>query len=107
MSLKKLVFVAAKRTPFGSFGGSLKDLSATEMAVEASRACLNQARIDAKAIDSVVVGNVCQSDRDSIYLARHVGLKLGVPLSHSSLTVNRLCGSGFEAIAQGAYRILC
>lgn len=107
MSLKKLVFVAAKRTPFGAFGGTLKDFSATDLAVHAATACLKQSGVDPKFIDSVCVGNVVQSDRDAIYLARHVGLKAGVPIPHTSLTVNRLCGSGFEAIAQGAYRILC
>jgi len=105
MSLKNLVFVAAKRTPFGAFGGTLKDFTATDLGLFASQACIKQSGIDPKEIDSTVVGNVCQSDRDSIYIARHIGLKLGMKESHSSLIINRLCGSGFEAIAQAAYRL--
>lgn len=106
MSLeKKLVFVAAKRTPFGAFGGSLKDYTATDLAVHAAQACLSQAGLKGTDIDSVVVGNVCQSDKDAIYVARHVGLRVGMPIEKPALIVNRLCGSGFEAIAQGAYQV--
>ncbi len=105
MKNENLVFVAAKRTPFGSFGGSFAALSATELAVEASKACLDQCGISGEEIDSVIFGNVVQSAKDSIYLARHVGLKVGVPIDRPALNVNRLCGSGFEAIAQGAYAI--
>jgi acetyl-CoA C-acetyltransferase/acetyl-CoA acyltransferase 2 len=100
-----LVFVAAKRTPFGTFGGSLSKVSATDLAVQASQACLDQASLKGEDIDAVVMGNVAQSSSDAIYLARHVGLKVGLPIDRPALIVNRLCGSGFEAIAQGAYLI--
>jgi acetyl-CoA acyltransferase 2 len=100
-----LVFVAAKRTPFGRYGGSLKDISATDLAVISSQACLLQSGLKAEDLDASVFGNVLQSSVDAIYLARHVGLKLGMPVDRPALTVNRLCGSGFEAIAQGAYLI--
>lgn len=103
---EELVFVAAKRTPFGAYGGSLSSMSATDMAVEASKACLKQSKVDSSDIDAVIVGNVVQSSSDAIYLSRHVGLKIGVPQDRPALTVNRLCGSGFEAIAQGAYQLL-
>src|SRR4051812_31297821 len=67
-----LVFVAAKRTPFGTFGGSLTQVSATDLAVESSKACLTQSGIKATDLDAVVFGNVIQSSSDAIYLARHV-----------------------------------
>jgi acetyl-CoA C-acetyltransferase/acetyl-CoA acyltransferase 2 len=97
-----VVFLAAKRTPFGTFGGALKDLSATDLAVHASRAALAQAGVSPEAVGHVVFGNVAQTSSDAIYLARHVGLRAGAPVSAPALTVNRLCGSGFEAVVQGA-----
>jgi acetyl-CoA acyltransferase 2 len=101
-----LVFVAAKRTPFGAFGASFLKLSATDLSVAASKACLAQSGVKGADIEAVVIGNVVQSSVDAIYLARHVGLKVGLPIEAPALTVNRLCGSGFEAIAQGANLIL-
>ncbi len=97
-----VVFLAAKRTPFGTFGGALKDLSATDLAVHASKAALAQAGVSPEDVGHVVFGNVAQTSSDAIYLARHVGLRAGAPVSTPALTVNRLCGSGFEAIVQGA-----
>lgn len=103
---KELVFVAAKRTPFGSFGGSLKDQSATDLGVHAAKAAFAQAKIDPSLIDHTIFGNVVQSSADAIYLARHVGLHAGVPIEKPAVTVNRLCGSGFEAITQAAALLL-
>lgn len=97
-----IVFVAAKRTPFGAFNGQLKSLSATDLAVEASKATLEQASISAELIDHVIFGNVLQTSQDAIYLARHVGLRSGLPQAVPALTVNRLCGSGFESVVLGA-----
>jgi acetyl-CoA acyltransferase 2 len=104
-SSSDLVFVAAKRSPFGTFGGALAKVSANDLAVHASKACLEQAGLRGEDLDAVVMGNVVQSSSDAIYLARHVGLKVGMPTDRPALIVNRLCGSGFEAIAQGAYLI--
>lgn len=103
---KDIVFVAAKRTPFGAFGGGLKNLSATDLGVIASEAALEQAGAAPDDVDAVVFGNVIQSSRDAIYLARHIGLKSGVPQHVPGLTVNRLCGSGFQAVVNGAQEIL-
>lgn len=97
-----IVFVAAKRTPFGAFNGKLKSLSATDLAVEASKATLASANVSAEAIDHVIFGNVLQTSNDAIYLARHVGLRSGLPQKVPAVTVNRLCGSGFEAVVLGA-----
>ena len=97
-----IVFVAAKRTPFGTFNGALKKLSATDLAVHAAEATLQQGGVSPDAIDHVIFGNVLQTSKDAIYLARHVGLRSGVPQEVPALTVNRLCGSGFEAVVLGA-----
>jgi len=105
MSLSNLVFVAAKRTPFGAYGGALASLSATDLAERAARASLEQGGISPEELDASVWGNVAQTSVDAIYLARHVGLRVGMPQDRSALTVNRLCGSGFEALVQGAYLI--
>jgi acetyl-CoA acetyltransferase family protein len=103
---REIWIVGAKRTAFGSFGGSVKDLTATDLAVEAARAALAQAGCDPARVDQVVFGNVQQTSGDSIYLARHVGLRVGAPIAAPALTVNRLCGSGFQAIVNGAEQIL-
>jgi acetyl-CoA C-acetyltransferase/acetyl-CoA acyltransferase 2 len=99
---KDVVILAAKRTPFGTFGGALKDLSATDLAVHASRAAIAQAGAPAEDFGHVVFGNVAQTSPDAIYLARHVGLRAGLPERVPALAVNRLCGSGFEALVQAA-----
>ena len=103
--MSNIFVVAAKRTPFGAFGGSLKKLTATELGYHATQAAISQGNIDPSTIDAVYFGNVIQSSSDAAYLARHVGLKCGVPIKHSSLTINRLCGSGFETVIQGAKAI--
>lgn len=98
--------VAAKRTAFGAFGGALKDHTATDLATVASKAAIEASGVDAGLIDNVVFGNVAQTSTDAAYLTRHVGLRAGVPIASPALTVNRLCGSGFQAIASGASDIL-
>ncbi|MCA9721477.1 MAG: acetyl-CoA C-acyltransferase [Gemmatimonadetes bacterium] len=104
--MTEIVFTAAVRTGFGSFGGTLRDLSATDLAVHAGTAALARGGFPAEAVDHVIVGNAMQTSRDAIYLARHVGLRSGLPVPTPAVTVNRLCGSGFEAVIQGAHRLL-
>lgn len=106
-SLPRAVYiVSAKRTPFGSFGGGLKNLTATDLGVVAAKAALEAAGDVAGAIDHVVFGNVAQTSQDAIYLARHVGLRAGLAQETPALTVNRLCGSGFQSVINGAQEIL-
>jgi acetyl-CoA C-acetyltransferase/acetyl-CoA acyltransferase 2 len=103
---KPIVVVAAKRTAFGTMLGALSGQTATDLAVHASKAALDQAGVDKKEIGHIVVGNVMQTSADAIYCARHVGLRAGLPIETPALTVNRLCGSGFQAIVNGAEQIL-
>ncbi len=106
MSRPEILFLAAKRTPFGAFNGALKKMSATDLAVHAAQAALEQSGVPAQEVDQVIFGNVIQSSPDAIYLARHIGLRIGLPIEVPAVTVNRLCGSGFESIAAGAKEIL-
>ncbi len=103
MAQKEIVIVAAKRTAFGTLLGSLKGVSATDLAVHAAKAALAQSGVKAEEIGHVVVGNVIQSSADAIYCARHVGLKSGLPITTPAVTVNRLCGSGFEAVVHAVH----
>ena len=101
-----VVFLSGVRTGFGSFGGSLKDLSANDLGAVAARHALSRSGLGPGDIGHVVFGNALQTSADAIYCARHVGLNAGLPIETPAVTVNRLCGSGFEAIAQAAQLIL-
>src|SRR6266581_6924304 len=105
-SHKDVVFLSGVRTGFGTFGGTLKDLSAIELGAVAARHALERSGVPAADIGHTVFGNALQTSADAIYCARHVGLKAGLPIEVPAVTVNRLCGSGFEAITQGAQLIL-
>jgi len=104
--MPRLFIVAAKRTAFGAFGGKLKGLTATELAVHSTRAALAAGNVPPEVVDSVTVGNVQQTSEDAAYLARHVALKTGMRESTPALNVNRLCGSGFQAVVTAAHEIL-
>ncbi|KAF3695582.1 3-ketoacyl-CoA thiolase, mitochondrial [Channa argus] len=103
--LTRVFIVAGKRTPFGTYGGVLKDHSATDLAEHAAKAALAAGGVAPELINSVIFGNVMQSSADAPYIARHVGLRCGVPIPVPALTVNRLCGSGFQSIINGAHEI--
>ena len=104
--MDKIVVLSGKRTPFGSFGGSLRDVGATDLSVAAGRAALEQAGVAATDVGHVVLGNVVQSGAVAPYVPRHVGLKLGVPVEVGALGLNRLCGSGFQAWMTAAEMML-
>jgi acetyl-CoA acyltransferase 2 len=101
-----VVFLSGVRTGFGAFGGALKDLSATDLGVVAAKEALARSGVDPAGVDHVIFGNVLQTSADAPYLARHIGLRTGLPIETPAVTVNRLCGSGFEAVIQGAQQIL-
>ncbi|MDE2483032.1 MAG: thiolase family protein [bacterium] len=97
-----IVIIAGARTPFGNFGGVLADLTATDLGVAAAEAAIARSGVPKERIDEVVFGNVIQSSADAIYLARHIGLRVGIPVGVPALTLNRLCGSGLQAILSAA-----
>ncbi|MCL6516386.1 thiolase family protein [Alicyclobacillus sp.] len=98
--------VDGARTPFGTFGGSLKDVTATRLGAIASVEALRRAGVDPGTVDNVVFGNVIQSHNGAPYLARHIALDAGVPVEAPALTVNRLCGSGLQAVVSAVKDIL-
>ncbi len=103
---KEVVILAGVRTGFGTFGGALKDFSATDLGAIAASAVLARAGVSPAEVDHVIFGNVLQTSADAIYLSRHIALRAGCPVEAPAVTVNRLCGSGFEAIVQGTQQIL-
>lgn len=103
MSQAERVFlVHGKRTPFGKFGGSLKDITPVDLAVHASKALISEIKLDPSKIDQVLLGNVVPSSTDTMYGGRHLALKLGCRQETPGLVLNRLCGSGIEAILSAA-----
>src|SRR5215831_19378554 len=104
--MKQDVFIlGGKRTPMGEYVGALKDISAIDLGAIAARAALQETGVNPDEIDHTVMGNALQTSGDAIYGARHVALKAGVPFDRPALTVNRLCGSGIQAIVSGAQMI--
>ena len=103
---RDIVVLGGARTPFGTFMGTLRDISAIDLAAIAAKEALKRAGVQPADVDQVVFGNVMQTSKDAIYFARHVALKAGVPIEVPALTVNRLCGSGLQAIVSGAQSLL-
>src|SRR5215207_9606358 len=103
--MTEVYIVGGARTAFGSFGGGLKDASAHELGVAVTRGALERSGIDASKVDNVVMGNVIQTHEGAPYLARHVALDAGVPIEAPALTLNRLCGSGLQAMVSATQSI--
>src|SRR5215210_937604 len=97
--------IEGARTAFGAFGGGLKDVSAHGLGVAAAKGALERSGLDPAKVDNVVMGNVIQSHEGAPYLARHVALDAGVPVEAPALTLNRLCGSGLQAVVSCAQSI--
>lgn len=104
--MTEIVILQGARTPFAKFIGSFKDVSATELGTIAAKGAIERSGISAEDIDHVVFGNVQQSSKDAHYLARHIGLKVGTKLETPAVTINRICGTGIEAILTGARYIM-
>jgi acetyl-CoA acetyltransferase family protein len=100
-----IAIVSGARTPMGRYCGKLKDFSAQELGALAAKGAIERAGIDPKEFDHVVFGNAQQTTGDALYGARHVGLKAGLPIETPALTVNRLCGSGMQAIVSAAQMV--
>jgi acetyl-CoA acetyltransferase family protein len=100
-----IAIVSGARTPFGRYCGKLKDFAAQELGAIAGKGAIERAGIDPKEFDHVVFGNAQQTSGDALYGARHVGLRAGIPIETPALTVNRLCGSGMQAIVSAAQMI--
>jgi acetyl-CoA acyltransferase 2 len=101
-----VVIVAGARTAMARYTGAFKDISAIELGAVASREAIRRAGTDPAEFDHAIFGNVMQTSSDALYGARHVALKAGLKTETPAVTVNRLCGSGIESVAQAAMRIL-
>src|SRR5277367_4576753 len=100
-----IAIVSGARTPFGRYCGKIKDYTAQELGAVAAKGAMERAGVDPKEFDHVVFGNAQQTSGDALYGARHVGLRAGLPIETPALTVNRLCGSGMQAIVSAAQMV--
>lgn len=103
---KEIVIIDGARTAFGAFGGTLRDVEATDLAIISAKEALRRSGVEAGMIDAVVIGNVIQSTGATAYIARHMALAVGVPMETPALVVNRLCGSGLQAVVTAAQWLL-
>ncbi len=100
-----IAIVSGARTPFGRYCGKIKDYTAQELGAVAAKAAMERAGVDPKDFDHAVFGNAQQTSGDALYGARHAALRAGLPIEAPALTVNRLCGSGMQAIVSAAQMI--
>lgn len=103
---REVVVVSGARTPIGKFGGSLADVPPTELGSLVVREVLFRAAMDGRCVEHVVFGNVIATSPKDLYLARVAAIEGGVPETSPALTVNRLCGSGLQAIISAAQTIM-
>ena len=101
----EIAIVSGARTPMGRYCGKLRDFSAMELGAIAGKGAIERSGIQPREFDHVVFGNAQQTAGDALYGARHVGLKAGIPVETPALTVNRLCGSGMQAIVAAAQMV--
>ena len=105
MSTREIFVVSAARTAIGTFGGSLKDVPNTQLATTAVKAAIARAGIAPDMVGHVVMGNVIPTDTKDAYLSRVAAIDAGCPIETPAFNVNRLCGSGLQAIVSAAQAI--
>ncbi len=103
---REVVVLSGVRTAIGNFGGSLKDQPPSELAAQVVREAVRRAGVEPTEIGQVVFGNIIHTDGHDHYLARVAGVKGGLPVDVPALTLNRLCGSGLQAIISAAQTIM-
>lgn len=103
---REVVVLSSVRTAVGDYGGTLKDVPPVDLASAVVREAVARAGIDAGAVGHVVFGNVLQTERRDAYLARAAAVYAGIPVEVPALTLNRLCGSGLQAVVSAAQTIL-
>jgi len=102
---REVVVLSGARTAIGDYGGALKDLAPTELAGQIIREAVKRAKVDPKAVGTMVLGNVIHTEAKDMYVSRVACIKAGLPQETTALTVNRLCGSGLQAIISAAQMI--
>jgi acetyl-CoA C-acetyltransferase len=106
MSNREVVVVSGARTAIGDYGGSLKELPATKLGATAIKEAVARAKVEPAAVGHVVMGSVIHGEAKDMYLARVAAVEGGIPVGTPALTVNRLCGSGLQAIVSASQHIL-
>src|SRR5260370_4165667 len=106
MAQREVVVAAGVRTAIGDYGGSLKDIPATKLGAVAIKEAVARAEIDPATIGHVVLGSVIHGEARDMYIARVAAIEAGLPVGTPCLTVNRLCGSGLQAIVSASQHIL-
>src|SRR6266404_1814094 len=106
MALREVYILGAARTAIGSFGGALKGVPLTDLATIAIRAALERAGVAPERVGHVVMGNVIPTEPRDAYLSRIAAMQAGIPKETPAFNVNRLCGSGLQAIVSAAQAIL-
>ena len=106
MSNREVVVVSGTRTAIGDYGGALKDLAATRLGAVAIKEAVARAKVDPASVGHVVMGSVIHGEARDMYLARVAAVDAGLPVGTPCLTVNRLCGSGLQAIVSAAQHLL-
>ncbi len=104
--MQEVYVIDGARTAVGVLQGTLSNVSAIELGIIAAEGAIERSKVDPQVIDNIVMGNVIQSSKDAVYLPRHVGLKVGIPIDVPALGVNRLCGSGLQAIVNAAQSLM-
>lgn len=104
--MENVYIVEGARTAFTAFGGSFATVDAVELGTQTAIEALKRAKVQPEKVDHVIYGGVIPSNVNTSYLARHIGLKAGVPKEVPALTLNRLCGSGLQSIVTAAQHIL-
>lgn len=104
--VESVVIASAARTAIGSFGGSLKDVSAIDLGTVAAKAAIERSGMDPDAIGHTVIGNVIHGETRDMYISRVISVNAGVSTHAPALTVNRLCGSGLQAIVSAAQTVM-
>src|SRR3972149_6536063 len=102
---REVVVVSGARTPIGGYGGSLKDIPPSDLAALCVREVVKRAHVEPESVGHVVFGNVIHTNAHDHYLSRVAAVKGGLPVSTPALTLNRLCGSGLQAIITAAQTI--
>ena len=103
---REVVVLSGVRTAIGDYGGSLKDLPPTELAAQVIKEAVKRAKVEPKDVGTLVFGNVIHTETRDLYFSRVACIKGGLPQETTALTVNRLCGSGMQAIVSASQAIM-
>jgi acetyl-CoA C-acetyltransferase len=103
---REVVILSGVRTPIGDYGGSLKDIPPTELGARVIREAVKRANVDPKDIAQCVFGNVIHTEAKDMYMSRVAAINGGLPIESGAMTLNRLCGSGLQAIVSASQYIL-